>query len=83
LNPTSISAVIVNRAPTNAQIPWQEAERLLGHEMTAIISPVPELAFQAAEAAMPIVTYQADAIVTSQYAKLVEELVKRTKGEPA
>lgn len=69
--------VIINRAPSSLQIPWQEAEHILEHEMTAIISPAPELAFQAAENGVPIVLMQPEATITSQYAKMVEEMHKR------
>src|SRR5262249_33940119 len=44
------SIVLVNRTQSTLQVPWQEAEQLLGHEMLSIVSPAPELAFQAVEA---------------------------------
>lgn len=72
-----ISVVMINRAQTSAQVPWQEAEQLLGHEMTAIISPAPELAFQAAEAGLPIVIFQPNSVVASQLNKLAEEIAGR------
>jgi Flp pilus assembly CpaE family ATPase len=71
------NVVIINRSPSSLQVPWQEAEHILEHEMTAIISPAPELAFQASENGVPIVLMQPEATVTSQYAKMVEELQKR------
>lgn len=81
LNESTISVVIINRTPSSLQISWQEAERLLGHPMTGIISPVPELAYQAAEAGSPMIKVQPDATVVSQFSKLVEELAKRSKVE--
>ncbi|MBI5930987.1 MAG: response regulator [Chloroflexi bacterium] len=83
LNPSSISAVIIHRAPSNTHIPWQDAEQILDHEITAMISAVPDLAFEATEAAEPMVLYAPDSILANQHVKLVEELIKRTKGEPA
>lgn len=71
------NVVLVNRAPSTLQVPWQEAEQILGHEMLAIISPAPELAFQAAEAGFPIVLFQPTAIVANQMNKLAEELGTR------
>lgn len=70
-----VLVVLINRAQSGVQVPWQEAEQLLRHEMTAIISPMPELAFQADEANMPLILYQPSAIVATQYAKLAEALV--------
>lgn len=72
-----INMVLVNRTQSSLQTSWQEAEQILDHEMTAIISPAPELAFQAAEAGFPIVLYQPNSIVASQYTKLAEEIIAR------
>ena len=69
-----VNVVLINRAQSSLQIPWQEAEQILGHEMTAIISPAPELAFQAAEAGFPIVLFQPNSIVANQITKLSEEI---------
>ena len=67
--------MLVNRTPSSLQIPWQEAEEMLEHEMTAIISPVPELAFQADEVTTPLILLQPNAIASTQYAKFAEALV--------
>jgi MinD-like ATPase involved in chromosome partitioning or flagellar assembly len=75
-----VSIVLINRTQSSLQVPWQEAEQILNHEMTAIISPAPELAFQAAEAGFPIVLFQPNSIVASQFTKLAEELVNRKSG---
>jgi len=77
---TKMSIVLINRAQSSLQIPWQEAEQILNHEMTAIISPAPELAFQAAEAGLPILMSQPNSIVASQFAKLSEELSRSLTG---
>lgn len=76
IQPHKIALVIFNRAQTNVQLPWQDVERLLGREVAAIISPAPELAFQAQEAGLPLTYFQPSSIVSGQIAKLVEELVK-------
>jgi CheY-like chemotaxis protein/MinD-like ATPase involved in chromosome partitioning or flagellar assembly len=74
------SVVLVNRAASTMQVPWQEAEQILNHEMLAIISPAPELCFQAAEAALPIVAFQPNSVIANQMNKLAEELSGR--GRP-
>lgn len=71
-----ISLVVYNRSSSNLQVPWQDIEQLLDHEVTAIISPAPELAFQAGESGIPMVHYQPNAVVTGQFTKLAEEYVK-------
>ncbi len=83
LNPASISVVVIQRAPSSTQIPWQDAEQILDHEITAMISSNPDLAFEATEAAEPMVLYSPDSILATQHVKLVEELIKRTRGELA
>ncbi len=77
MSPARVNLVLINRVQSSLQTSWQEAEQLLNHEMTAIISPAPELAFQAAEAHFPIVLYQPNSIVASQFMKLAEEVIAR------
>lgn len=67
--------VLVNRTQSGLQVPWQEAEEMLEHEMTAIISPMPELAFQADEVTTPLILLQPTSIAATQYSKLAEALV--------
>lgn len=70
-----VSVVLVNRTQSGLQVPWQEAEKMLEHEMTAIISPMPELAFQADEVTTPLILLQPTSIAATQYSKLAEALV--------
>jgi MinD-like ATPase involved in chromosome partitioning or flagellar assembly len=77
IGPGRTSVVICNHSQSGLQIPWQEVEQELSHEVTAIISPAPELAYQAAEAGFPIVAFQPGSIVAGQITKFVEELIKR------
>ncbi len=79
--PGRTNVVLITRAPSTVQVPWQEAEQILNHEMLAIISPAPELAFQAAESGSPIVLFQPTSIVANQMNKLAEEL--STRGRTA
>jgi len=71
--------VVVNRAQSSVQTPWHEVEQVLGQEIRAIISPAPDLAFQAARAGMPIVMYQSNAVVSGQIIKLSEDLNARIR----
>jgi CheY-like chemotaxis protein/MinD-like ATPase involved in chromosome partitioning or flagellar assembly len=69
-----VSIVVVTRSQSKLQIAWHEVEAMLGREILAIVSPAPELAFQAQEAQMPMVLYQPNAIVSSQIAKLAADV---------
>ncbi|MFN7209648.1 MAG: response regulator [Aggregatilineales bacterium] len=73
-----LSIVVVNRAPSQAHVTWQEAEQALGHEILALVTPAPELAAQAAEAGTPMVLLQPTSIIATQMAKLAEELTARS-----
>ncbi len=77
-----IDVVMVNRAQSSLQVPWQEAEQMVGHEMTAIIAPAPELAFQAAEAGIPIVQFQPTSVLANQFVKLADEIAARRAAAP-
>lgn len=79
LSHARVNIVLVNRTQSSLSIPWQEAEQILNHEMTAIISPAPELAFQAMEAGLPIIQFQPNSIVASQFSKLAEEINNRMR----
>ncbi len=71
--------VLLNRTQSTLQVPWQEAEQMLSHEMLAIISPAAELAFQATEAGMPIIVFQPTSIVATQMSKVSEEIGNRVR----
>jgi Flp pilus assembly CpaE family ATPase len=78
-----MGVVIVNRTQSTIQVPWQEAEQILGQEMLGMISPAPELAFQAAEAGFPLVLFQPAAIAATQITKLANEIGIRSRPAPS
>jgi len=73
------NVILVNRMQSTLQVPWQEAEQLLSHEMLAIVSPAAELAVQAAEAGFPMVLFQPASIVATQMNKVADELTARVR----
>ena len=79
--PETVSVVLVNRAKANLQVPWQEAEQLVAHELLAIISPAPELAYQAAEAGFPMILYQPNSVAATQFSRLAEEIGARVAAQ--
>lgn len=74
------SVVIVNRAQSNVQIPWQEAEQILKHEMLSVIAPASDLAHQASDAGFPMVSFQPTSIFATQISKLTEEIAKHGRA---
>jgi pilus assembly protein CpaE len=77
---TRVHLVVVNRFQSTMQTPWHEVEQFLNQEIRAIISPAPELAFQAANAGTPMVMFQPNAVFSSQLAKLAQDLKVRVQG---
>lgn len=72
LGGNELHVVVVNRS--SSTLPWHEAENRLNREIKAIISPAPELAFQADEQATPMVLLQPNAMVSGQFVKLANEI---------
>jgi len=72
--------IMVNRVRSSLQMPWQQAEAMLNHSITSIITPAPELAYQAAEAATPMAQMQPDSLTADQARKLAETLLTRGRS---
>lgn len=73
-----LNIVVINRAQSSLQTPWQEIEQHLGQDIKAIISAAPELAFQTIEANMPMVLFRPNSITSNQLAKLAEDFRNRS-----
>lgn len=78
-NSGRIHVVVINRAQSNMQTPWHEIEHALGQDLRAIISNAHDPLFQAMRAAVPIVLYQPNAVISGQIMKLAEDLAARIK----
>jgi pilus assembly protein CpaE len=72
--------IMVNRVRSSLQMPWQQAEAMLNHSISSIITPAPELAYKAAEGAAPMGQLQPDSLTADQARKLAEALL--TRGRP-
>ncbi|HUN10146.1 MAG TPA: response regulator [Aggregatilineales bacterium] len=72
--------VVVNRAQSNIQTPWHEVEQLLGKELRAIFSAAHDHLFQSMRAAMPIVTHQPNAVISTQFVKLAEDMNQQIRA---
>jgi len=75
-----LNVVVVNRAQSSLQTPWHEVENMLGRDVKAIISSAPELAFQASENGVSMVQMQPNAIVSTQFIKLADEMKSRIRS---
>ncbi|MCA0452876.1 MAG: response regulator [Chloroflexi bacterium] len=75
-----IHIVVVNRVQSSVQTPWHEIEQALGHELRSIIPAAHDQVFQAARAGTPLVTSQPGIPISTQIAKLTDELHTRLKA---
>jgi MinD-like ATPase involved in chromosome partitioning or flagellar assembly len=67
-----VDMVMQSRMRSSLQTSWQAAETLLDHSIENIITPAPELAYQAAENASPLLLVQPDSVTADQIRKLAQ-----------
>lgn len=80
MGPGRIEVVVVNRTRSSLQLPLQTLESALAHDITSVITPAPELAYQAAKANSPIVSFQPDSLAADMYRQLTERIHARLGG---
>jgi len=67
-----VGVAMVHRAPSATTLTKEMATEFLQREVIGVISPAPELAFQAAEQGVPMVMLQAESLPASQIGQLAE-----------
>jgi MinD-like ATPase involved in chromosome partitioning or flagellar assembly len=72
-----IQVVLVNRSRSGLQLSLDQAREQLGRDISIVITPAPELAFQAATHAVPIVIREPESLTAQQFNKLVEKVSVR------
>jgi MinD-like ATPase involved in chromosome partitioning or flagellar assembly len=70
-----IGVVMINKAPSGATFTRDTIKGMLKHELVAIITPAPELAYQASERGVPMVVMQPESLVARQFRSVAEFLV--------
>jgi CheY-like chemotaxis protein len=71
-----ISVVMISRASAAATFSKDVVEDLLQHDIVGVVPPAPELAFQAVEKGIPMVTMQPDSPVAQQFRTIAEHLAQ-------
>lgn len=69
-----ISVVLINRAPSASTFTREAVEGLLQHDLAGVVTPAPELAFQAAETGHPMIVAQPTTLVAQQLRQIAEHL---------
>jgi Flp pilus assembly CpaE family ATPase len=70
-----IGVVMINKAPSGATFTKDTLQGMLKHELVAVITPAPELAYQASERGVPMVIMQPESLVARQFRNVAEFLV--------
>ncbi len=70
-----INVVLINKAPSASTFTRDTIEGLLQHDLAGVVTPAPELAFQATEQGAPMVLAQPNSLVAQQLRDITEHLV--------
>jgi CheY-like chemotaxis protein len=73
-----LNAVLYNRARSELQLSLSQVQQQFKQNILVVFTPAPELAFQTAKSNVPIVIQHPDNLVSQQFAKLADSLVKHT-----
>jgi DNA-binding response OmpR family regulator len=71
--------VLVNRERSSLQMSRTKIEELMGQQAMGMITPAPELAYQAAESGVPIVARDATAMVSDQIRQLADRIIAKAR----
>ena len=69
-----IKVVLVNKSPAATAFAKETVEGVLQHDLAGIVTPAPDLAFQAAERGVPMVMVQPTGLVAQQFRTIAEHL---------
>jgi Flp pilus assembly CpaE family ATPase len=69
-----MTIVLINRVRSDVQLSWTQVQEALGQPISQVISPVPELAFQAALRTTPMVQIQPSGLTAQQIGKVADLL---------
>jgi pilus assembly protein CpaE len=72
-----LTLVLINRIRSDIQMSWTQVQEALGIPITSIITPAPELAYQACSRNAPMILAQPDGIVAQQFVKIASAVAQR------
>jgi DNA-binding response OmpR family regulator len=72
-----IDFVLVNRERSSLQMARAKIEEILGQQAIGIVTPAPELAYQAAESGVPIVVRDPNAMVSEQIRQITDRVIAK------
>lgn len=76
-----VAPVMVNRVQFGMQLTRQQIEDKLGDYLWAVVTPVPEMAYQATESGTPMVLIRPKSQTTQQFNQLAKAFVEETPSD--
>jgi DNA-binding response OmpR family regulator len=74
-----LDVILVNRERSSLQMARAKIEELLGKQTIGMITPAPELAYQAAESGVPMVARDATAMVSDQIRQVTDRIMAKAR----
>jgi MinD-like ATPase involved in chromosome partitioning or flagellar assembly len=71
-----VNAVLYNRARSELQLSLSQVQQQFKHNILVVFTPAPELALQTAKSNIPIVIQHPDNLVSQQFTKLADSILK-------
>jgi DNA-binding response OmpR family regulator len=71
-----VRIVLVNRVRSSVQLTWSQVQEELGQKVATVITPAPELAYQASATNIPMVMQQPGSITAQQFEKLAALIIE-------
>lgn len=71
--------VLINRIRNEMQLSWTQVQEHLGQSIAVVFTPAPELTYQASKNNIPVVLQQPDSLITQQFGKLSDLVLKHVR----
>lgn len=72
-----ITVIIINRIRADVQLSITQVQETLGHQVSLVIPPAPEVSFHAASRNLPMIQVQIGGLLSLQYNRLAESIAER------
>ncbi len=72
-----VNVILYNRQRTELQLSLQSVQQQFKHPVSVVFTPAPELIYQCARNAIPLITQFPDNLTSQQFAKLADNVARR------
>ena len=77
----SILVVLNNRVRSESQMAWTDVQQKLGHSIATILTPAPEMFFNATRLHTPAVTSEPTNVTSQQFLKIADLIIDHEKAK--